>query len=124
MIYVAAPFTSESPVTQSWRHERTCEFVSRMLSQGFHAFSPVCYCLPIAERNGWPTDAGRWHQFNMDVLRRCEAMYILQLPGWQNSKGVTIEIKTCVILGMAMVHYDEDFKLVDEYLKGAVPEQF
>lgn len=124
MIYVASPYSSSIPELQQLRYERVREFTHRLVARGFVAFSPILYCHPIAAEVGLATDAKTWFHFNMTILRRAESCWILQLPGWESSKGVQYEIKVCDMLSILKVHYDADFRLVDRHMAGHVPEKF
>lgn len=125
MIYVASPYSSPILGLAETRYKQTCLFVDRMITLGFVAFSPIVYCHPIALRTKRATDAKTWHDFNMQMLRRTEAMYVLRLVGWEESKGLNMELKVCNILAIPVVHYSADFKLVgEEWKDSGLVEQF
>lgn len=124
MLYVASPYSSPIVGIEEQRYQRVRAFTERMIAQGFVAFSPILYCHPIAKRIGHKTDAATWMSFNMSILRRCEAMYVLCLPGWKESKGLEVELKVAGMLHMPVAHYDEMFRLVDEHWQGHLVGQF
>lgn len=125
MIYVASPYTSTSPATVEWRYDRVCELIDRMVMQGFVAFSPIAYCHPIARRTGMKGDAATWMRFNLSMLRRAEAMYLLCLEGWENSEGVRVEKNVCKMLDIPVIRYDTNFKLMDRHWpEDSVPREF
>lgn len=123
MIYIASPYSSPIPELVTQRVAQVTAFVDQMIAQGFVAFSPIMYCHPIAKRLAVGTSAGDWMAFNMDMLRRAEATYFLRLPGWENSRGMSIERNVCKMLNMATADYDADFRLVKPKIPGLV-EQF
>lgn len=110
MIYIASPYSSSSSIVTESRVFKTQAFVDHLFSEGILAFSPILYCHPIAKRLSTPTDAQFWHEFNMSMLRHTEVMFVLRLEGWQNSKGVQMEMRVCKILSIPIVHYGEDFR--------------
>lgn len=112
MIYIAAPYSSGLPTVVESRLVETTKFVMTLLSQGVPAFSPVLYFHPLAMAMGLPTDAGHWHNHNMQFLRKADAMFVLRLTGWDQSKGVQIETKIAKALGMQVVHFGPDFQPV------------
>lgn len=105
MIYIASPYSSPILEAQQQRFEAVREFTRRMFKLGFAPFSPIVYAHEMARGNALPTDAQSWLVFNSQILRHAEAMYVLDLTGWQNSKGVTTEIKQCTALFIPIVHY-------------------
>lgn len=123
MIYVASPYSSSLPELVEQRVRQVTTFVEEMIAQGFVAFSPIMYCHPIAKRLAFGTSAGDWMFFNMDMLRRAEAVYFLRLPGWEQSCGMAIERNVCKMLNMATADYDADFRLIEPRIPGLV-EQF
>ncbi len=124
MIYVASPYSSPIPELVDYRYNAVCDFVDKLLAQDFVAFSPIVYCHPIAARIGKATDAMTWHNFNMNMLRRAEACFLLCLPGWEASKGVLHERKVCQVLDIPIIHYGADFQLRDDCWMGHVPASF
>lgn len=85
MIYVASPYSSPIPELVESRYSQVCEFVDKLILDGHIVFSPIVYCHPIAKRTGGGTDALTWMRFNMSILRRADALFLLQLPGWEKS---------------------------------------
>lgn len=112
MIYVAAPYSSPLIGIQEQRLNKTIEFVLHLTVRGLTAFSPVVYFLPAARALNLPEDATTWHNHNMQFLRRAEAMFVLHLTGWDQSKGVQIEMKLAKALGIEIAHFAADFSPV------------
>src|SRR5690554_3002649 len=124
MIYVASPYSSDDPVIREKRYELVAQFTKNMLEAGFVAFSPIVYGHQLAQRFGMKTDYQTWLNLNVGILRKCEAMYLLKLTGWEESKGVALELKMCEILHIPVVSYDESFRLMDDRWCGFVPVSF
>lgn len=110
MIFISSPFSSPFPATQQERYERVMEFTSIMLSSGYQVFSPIVYCVPMAARFKLPGDADYWAKFNIEFLRNCEAMFLLQLPGWDQSKGIQLELRIAKMLFIPVIHFNEAFE--------------
>lgn len=105
MIYIASPYSHPIDAVRIQRYKQVREFTDRLIKLGFVAFSPIAYCHPIAERIGHATDAKTWFRFNMSMLRRAEAMYVLRLQGWEQSVGLQQELTMCRALDIVVVHY-------------------
>lgn len=111
MIYVASPYTSaivgvDNKAAQQRRYEAAQLFVRFVIQTGGPApFSPIVYCHPIAVEGNLPGDADYWYKFNMQFLRKAEALFVLMLPGWETSKGMKQEIGMAKALSMPIFHY-------------------
>ena len=80
-----------------------------MMKRGIPLFSPIAYAHPYVIPFGLGTDAEYWHAFNMPFLRKADAVIVLQLAGWQESKGMAVELSLARQLCLPIVHYDADF---------------
>lgn len=117
MIYIASPYSSglEGPAAKRMEEKRYLEvltFVTLLLTTSkLPVFSPIVYLHPIAVANEGKlgTDARFWAKFNTAFLRKSEAMFVLQLPGWQQSRGVKAEIAMAQLLDIPIQRYAEDF---------------
>jgi hypothetical protein len=118
MIFISSPFSSPLPAVQQARYERVMEFTSIMLGSGYQVFSPIVYCVPMAQRFNLPGDAAHWAKFNIEFLRQSEAMFLLQLPGWDQSKGVQMEMRLAKTLFIPVIHFNEDFEEVKHTIDG------
>lgn len=89
------------------------KFTGLLLQKGLPLFSPIAYVHPFATAYNLPGDADTWLAFNMPFLRRADAVFCLQLDGWQDSKGVKIELNLAKALFIPVLHYDKDFNPVE-----------
>lgn len=112
MIYVASPFTSPLLTVQEERLMAIRQFTALCIAEGFPAFSPIVYFYPIAKGLQLPEDANYWHDINMAFLRKSEAIFVLRLTGWDQSRGVQVELKIAKALAIPVVHYGPDFKVI------------
>lgn len=111
MIYVASPYSSPILQVPEQRFRATAQFVLHLLQEGAGpVFSPIVYFHPLATQAALPTDAGYWHNTNMQFLRRAEVVFLLRLTGWEQSKGVAIELNVAKMLGIPVRHFSPDFR--------------
>ncbi len=110
MIYIAAPYSHDIAAVRLKRFYDTQAFVLKWMKAGIAAYSPVVYCHEIAIKQELPTDAAHWHRMNVDFLRRADQCFLLQLPGWEESVGVGIELKICSLLNLEVVNFDAEGK--------------
>ena len=108
MIYVASPYSSKYSAVRDQRFELVREFVAdRLLIDREPVFSPIVYAHDLAQAFSLPFDAAFWRRFNMHMLRRASAVYVLCLDGWVSSIGVSEEIQMAKDLGIPVHYYDQ-----------------
>jgi hypothetical protein len=110
VIYLASPYSHPDPLIMRTRFLIAEQFVVHILKKdNLIIFSPIVYCHKLAVDNALPTDANFYMVFNMNMLRRSEAMFRLELKGWEESKGVEVESNIAKMLSIPIVRFDADF---------------
>lgn len=118
MIYLASPYTSNlagdlKAAAERNRYVKALDFIAHiMMTGGPPVFSPIVYCHPIAVKHQLPVDAEHWLKFNVAFLRKADAMFVLRIQGWEKSKGVEIEMRMANMLGIPIVHFNDQFEEV------------
>lgn len=103
MIYLASPYSDPDPVVRWSRYEAVCRHAAHMLRDGHLVYSPVVHGHALAQR-GLPGDWAYWERHNREMLRRCDALLVLTLPGWETSRGVQAEVALARALGLPVHH--------------------
>jgi hypothetical protein len=99
LIYIATAYSHPlSPVMTS-RYWKVTEFAAAGINEGFVLYSPITHCHPMARKFKMPKDFQFWRDFNHRMIDNCTEMVVLQLPGWEDSKGVKDEMEYCEISG-------------------------
>lgn len=112
MIYVASPYSHKDPTIQEHRFRMAETYVISAMRQNFPVFSPIYYCHNLALKFDLPGDANFWKKFNNSMLRKADAVHVLQLIGWRESKGVQYELMMADELGIPIISVeftDEEF---------------
>lgn len=109
MIYVASPY-SGTPDQQFGRFLAVREYTAQLIADGYCAFSPIVYAHELAQQHEHKTDAQSWERFNTEIIRHCQRMIVLQLPGWAESKGVTAEIALGRLLNLPIQFVEAKFR--------------
>ena len=87
-----------------------------MVNQGKIVMSPLVYLGELAYRGVHPPQG--WYAFDLQLLARCDELLVLQLPGWEDSKGVLVEVAGAQSRGMPIRLMSlEEAALPDEILK-------
>lgn len=58
-------------------------------------YSPICHFSTIADECNLPHDKDFWWDVNEHMLNISDEMYILNIPGWELSKGIHQETDHC-----------------------------
>lgn len=103
LLYLAAPYTHQSPVVREWREESTTStaaIIMRLTGQA--VYSPLTHGHRIAPYlpNELVLDHEFWMQQCLPLLRMADELLVLPLEGWRESAGVRKEIsvaQACLI---------------------------
>ena len=117
LVYVASPYFHECAKVRQQRVDAALAAVAGLTCEPYQnlvPFSPVVYTceiekmLPDAPREGW-------YAFDLVFLKKCDALLVLELEGWELSKGVSIEIGHALKNGIPVT-----WGTLDAVLKGEV----
>lgn len=109
MIYLASPYSHPSEFMRKSRFAKAEKFIADFVTKhGIIVFSPIVYCHEMSVKYGWPYDAGYYVQFNMDILRRSDALFVLCLHGWKESQGLRIEMNLAKMLSLPTQFFNAD----------------
>jgi hypothetical protein len=108
MIYLASPYTHSDPAVRKQRFQCVKTALFLLLRDRVWAYSPIVHCHELARENKLPTTHDFWLEYDFDFLRRCDALYTLILPGWEDSKGVAEEraVAHHVFIPRKLMHID------------------
>jgi hypothetical protein len=91
LTYLATPYMHIDNRIMKDRFDAVTFAAGRLMSKGKIIFSPITHCHPIAQLHDLPRDWEFWKTFDTVYLNCSKEMYILGLPGWEGSTGVTAE---------------------------------
>ena len=102
--YLATPYRHHlSAVTQA-RANAAAQVTAAMIEKGACLFSPILISTNLSTGNPCHPPQG-WYQWDLSFLTRCDQLWVLQLPGWQDSIGVAMEIGAATALGMPIRYW-------------------
>lgn len=105
MIYLASPYSDPSPHVREHRFLLAQHFAAYWLRLGSPIFSPIVYCHDMAIAHALPTDFTFWREFNRKMLERATDLWVLKLPGWEESSGVQSEIQMAKARNLPVVYH-------------------
>lgn len=112
LIYVAAPYAHpDAKIVQS-RMTSLYSVMNIFSQRGLHVITPL-FMHEIVIRHAMKDDYAYWEQYCLNMLKRCDAMYVILLDGWAASRGVAEEIEFCVKHAIPVTYYRENGDIVD-----------
>ena len=99
MIYVASPFTHPDKLVMGLRRNAAFRYTANLIEQGKSAFSPIVYGWPFFIEHRAPPNFEFWQDFNERMLYLAEEVHVLQLDGWDRSRGIAHEIDFSTRIG-------------------------
>jgi hypothetical protein len=88
-IYLASPYSSNP----EHNHNQTLIATAKLIKAGYHIYSPIVHCHPVHLVEGMPKTFDFWKKHNVALLSKASELWVLDIPGWQDSIGVEAEIK-------------------------------
>lgn len=114
MIYLASVYslnhTSDSledMAVRETRYRYVCKRAGELMAKGEHIYSPIAHNHVIALMTpNMPKTWDFWKRMDLHVLSRCNAVYVLNMPGVKESTGVQAEIEYALSVGIPVVYLD------------------
>jgi hypothetical protein len=102
LTYLASPYTHADKWTMAARAQAAAVAAGKLMAQGIVVFSPIAHSHPIAVAcPALPQcDFEFWMKFDRAFLECSQKLIVLKLHGWQESHGVTQEIRIAQELGI------------------------
>lgn len=97
IIYLACPYTDPDPDVQNGRAVAATKAAAHFMDQGNRVYSPITHGHAIAghmRNHNYRNNHKFWLDQCYPQVINSEAVYILGLPGWIQSKGVRWECET------------------------------
>jgi nucleoside 2-deoxyribosyltransferase len=103
LTYLASPYTHSDPAVVEARFEAACKAAANMMRFGFKVFSPIAHSHPVEQLGMAEKMSGEfWLRQDFGILRHCDAIAVLTIPGWTKSKGVNAEIELATLLDIPL----------------------
>ncbi len=102
LIYLACPYTHADIKVMKDRYEKATQVAAELMVKGHNVFSPITHSHPIAafQPAKYRCDRDFWLSRDIPILKMCDRMSILMLPGWAESKGILVEKYVAIEAGI------------------------
>ena len=91
--YLASPYTHKDPTVRQQRYEEVQYYTGLFVLNNLHIFSPIVHSHDLAVKYALPVDITFWKDYCEAMLQPALAIWVLQLPGWDDSNGIKSEIE-------------------------------
>lgn len=110
-VYLATPYTRYLH-GQEEAARRASAYAGEFIACTLPTFSPIAHGHAIANAAHIdPSDVDFWVAANEAMLRASSSLIVVKMDGWQESKGVAIEIAAFEKAGKPILYLPEDFFL-------------
>lgn len=104
MIYLSVPYSGMEELS----FEVSCLMTAFLMKTGATVFSPIVHSHVLVSKYDMPLDHEFWLKHDLEVLKKCDEMYVIALPGWEKSVGVQREIEEAGRLGIPVVFLEAE----------------
>jgi len=106
MIYLAAPYSHDDPSVRQSRRYAAARAAGQIMDAGRLVYSPLSHSWGVLHASPAIINERTWLRHGLDMVRRCDAVVVLQIDGWRESEGVTVEVETARQNGKTVVFAD------------------
>lgn len=91
--YLACPYSHEIPAVRDLRVEQSRLAQAALLEIGIMTYNPISHTHELVKYlRGNPSGYDFWHKMDEQFLKSCEGILVMQLDGWERSKGILGEL--------------------------------
>ena len=106
-IYLASPYSHPSPMIRHSRFQAALAAAARLMADGHIVFSPIAHSHPIeAMCFAEPKPGTFWKAQDEPLLRAASRLIVLQIDGWQESKGIQWEMEVAREIQIPIVMWE------------------
>jgi hypothetical protein len=93
-VYLACPYSHEEIIVMKERVYCATQCAAKIFESGYLVYSPLTHTVPLARflpsesKTGWPC----WRDISLTFVDWADQLWVLTLPGWDESTGVQAEI--------------------------------
>ena len=110
VVYLASPYSHEDPKIMELRYKKACRAAGLLMREGCVVFSPIAHSHGVVKYNKkLPTSWDFWCYQDLEMMKRCDALVVLQLNGWDRSQGVRAEMQFADRLKLPMYYMEKSY---------------
>lgn len=106
LYYLASPY-SKYPYGINEAFEDISEIAGTLLKKGIFVYSPIAHSHPVAKYGKIdPYDHSVWMPLDLKIAESCKGLIVAKMLGWEDSYGVSLEIKHFKELNLPIYYMD------------------
>jgi len=106
IVFVATPFWSFDKEVSERRTAIISKYCGQLLREGIMCTSPVVFGVTILKYTDLPGNFAFWDKLSFTTLAASDVLHVLMLPGWDESRGVSEEIKFALERKIPIKYFD------------------
>lgn len=95
-VYLAAPYSHPDKTVRQERYDKMLAVAVSLTRRRILVYCPILHSRPIEIACAFfdedRSDFGTWEKLDLWALSNSRALWVLTLPGWDRSRGVTVEV--------------------------------
>lgn len=120
-IYLAAPYSDPDPEIRQRRTELADHVAALIMKRGYVVFSPLSHSHRIAHHIGNHLSHDFWLAQDLEMLKLCDEMWILTIPGYSKSEGIRMEHDKALEWAMPVRKVNTNGQLDPDYMAAHIP---
>lgn len=121
LVYLATPYRDKEYDVERYRYCTSLEVQSALLDAGIPCFNPLAHTVEMVEQ--YPpqySEYSDWLLLDLNILKRCDELLVLALPGWEESSGVKQEMFAAMKQEMpiTVIHDGDDISHLPKIREG------
>lgn len=109
MIYLCSVYSAPTVEEMQLRYDYVLKKTGEYLNDYKPVFSPIVHCHEIARIHGLPRTWEFWQFIDLEYMKGCTEVWVLMMPGWKESVGITAELKHAEeVLGLKITYIECD----------------
>jgi Domain of unknown function (DUF1937) len=114
LLYLASPY-SKYPTGIDQAFKDISKIAAAFIRAKVKIYCPIAHTHPIAIHGDLdPFDHEVWMAVDEPLLKICDGLVIVMLPGWQKSDGINIELNHALQTNKPIFYYDHKTGEIDE----------
>jgi len=107
MIYLCSVYSLNADAhLMQRRYQYAAQKTAEFMKAGHTVFCPINHCHPIAVRFDMPKSWDFWKEHDIKYIDAASEVWVLKMPGWTESKGITAEIHHAVMTGKKVTYIE------------------
>jgi cbb3-type cytochrome oxidase subunit 1 len=111
LVYLCSPYSYKADeALMEWRYQENLRVLTELTLQGIPVFSPIVTSHNMSAKYKLPCTFDFWEKVDFGVIDHCSHIYVMMLPDWDKSIGVTKELEYAKKIGKEIVYLDMNVK--------------